>query len=111
MGGGAGASFRTGPGGVGFGLGEVAGGGGGDEEIEGALEGVAEDACSFASRFIRIWGNTSQRLSTRVRDTYTVGIIGGISQRLARAHDRNRFLAIVRPDRSVRSTLVPSVLA
>jgi hypothetical protein len=91
-GGGAGASFRTGPGGGGFGLGEGAGGGRGDDEVEGGLEGVAEDACSFASRFIRIWGNTgpSQRLLTMVmrgRDTYAVGIIGGIGQRLARAHD------------------------
>jgi len=65
-GGGAGASFRIGPGGWDFGLGEGAGGGGGDEEVEGALEGVAEDACSFASRFIRIWGDTSQRLLTMV---------------------------------------------
>jgi len=65
-GGGAGASFRTGPGGGGFGLGEGAGGGGGDEEVEGTLEGVAEDACSFASRFIRIWRNTSQRFLTMV---------------------------------------------
>jgi hypothetical protein len=59
-GGGVGARFGAGAGRGRFGLGEGAGGGGGDEEVEGALGGLVEDACSFASRFIRICGNISQ---------------------------------------------------
>ena len=58
--GGAGASFGAGTREGGFGLGEGAAGGGGDEE-EGAVGELAEDACSFASLFIRIWGYTNQR--------------------------------------------------
>jgi len=85
---GAAACFCAGAGAGDLGLGGGAGGGGGEEEIEGALEVLAEDACSFASRFMRIWGNVNARLVSIMgisedRDTYTVGIIGGIGQRLA----------------------------
>lgn len=96
---------------VGLGLGEGAGGGGGvgEEEVEGALEALVEDACNFASRFMRIWGSVSQ--GCRPMDirgdakAYTVGITGRIGQRLARTHDRNSFLAQIRSDGGVRSFL------
>lgn len=82
-GGDTGASFGVGARGGGLGL-EGAGGGGGDEEVEGAVGGLADDACSFASRFIRIW-NASQRLSTmvmrgdatRTRSASLVGSVNG----------------------------------
>jgi hypothetical protein len=45
----------------------------------------------------------------RGRVTYTVGIIGGISQWLARAHDCNGFLTQVMSDGSVRSIVVVSL--
>jgi hypothetical protein len=54
--GGAGAAtgFGAGAAGGGLGLGEGAGGGAGDEEADGAEDALAVDACSFASRFMRI---------------------------------------------------------
>jgi hypothetical protein len=53
---GASAGFGVGAGGRGLGLGEGAGGGGGAEEVEGEAEALVADACSFANRFMRIWG-------------------------------------------------------
>jgi len=51
---GAAAGFGAGAAGGGLGLGEGAGGGAVDEEADGAEDALAEDACSFASRFMRI---------------------------------------------------------
>ena len=47
-------------GGLGLGEGAGGGGGGGEEDVEVALEALVEDACNFASRFMRIWGSVSQ---------------------------------------------------
>ncbi len=58
---GAAAGFGVGAGGGGLGLGEGAGGGGGGEEAEGEGEALVDDACSFANRFMRIWGRISQQ--------------------------------------------------
>lgn len=92
-------------------MGEGAGGGGGsgEEEVEGALGGLVEDACNFASRFMRIWGSVSQ--GCRPKDTggdakaHTVRVIGRIGQRLARTHDRNSFLVQIRSGECARSIL------
>ena len=53
---GAAACFGDGAGRGGLGLGEGVGGGGsgGEEEVEGTLGAFVEDACNFASRFMRI---------------------------------------------------------
>ena len=68
------AGFGVGTGGGGLGLGEAAGGGGAGEEVEGEGEGeaLADDACSLANRFMRIWGKVSsterhERWMRRVR--------------------------------------------
>ena len=54
------AGFGVGAGVGGLGLGEADGGGGAGEEVEGEDEALADDACSFANRFMRIWGNERQ---------------------------------------------------
>ncbi len=57
---GAATGFGVGAGG-GLDLGGDAGGGGGGEEVEGEGEVLVDDArCSFANRFMRIWGDISQ---------------------------------------------------
>jgi hypothetical protein len=104
--GGAGATFGAGARGGGFGLGEGAGGGGEDEEAEGAVGELAEDTCSFASRFIRIWGTPVSEVMRGGRDTYAVSIIGGIGQRLVRAHGLSGFSTQERSDGCVRSIVV-----
>lgn len=94
--------------GLGLGEGAGGGGGGGEEEVAGALEALVEDACNFASRFMRIWSSVSQGCRhghERDAKAYTVGIIGRISQWLARTHDRNSFSSQIRSDEGVRCIL------
>jgi hypothetical protein len=61
------AGFGVGAGVGGLGLGEAAGGGGAGEEVEGEDEALADDACSLANRFMRIWGNERQQIVSTER--------------------------------------------
>lgn len=88
------AGFGVGADAGGLGLGEEAGGDVAGEDVEGEGEALADDACSFANRFMRICGgNVGQHMHTNGgRDAYAVSIVGGIGQGLARAHDHSGFL-------------------
>ena len=77
------AGFGVGAGAGGLGLGEDAGGGVAGEEVEGEGEALADDACSFANRFMRICGGNRQSAHTWTRTgdatrTRSASLVGSV---------------------------------